>query len=327
MFRFAILMTGAAGCVAPPEAPNVGLESCAPPDAEPEPDSSGHLTDGWRWMRTGPIFSDTDLFGASAEIGYNEGALAPTLVDTGRGLHLLYMLKRGTETSLWATTSVDGTDWSLPVAVTGLEESGQSYPSLVFDEEMGFRLWFGSGSIAWASSSDGVSFSVEDTVLRAGDAEFDSLSLLYPHALQTLEGIRLYYTGFDGMRFAVGEADCDLDGSQCTGAGPILERDVTGWDNTSVAMPEVVVTDAGTFFWYGGYDTQIADPGPWRVGQVVEGERRLSLPLGEMGEDAWSTRDPAVVPWREGWLMVYVGMGDDGRYRLLSATSDVCADL
>ncbi len=72
-------------------------------------------------------------------------------------------------------------------------------------------------------------------------------------------------------------------------------------------------------------DTVIADPGPWRVGKLVDGERMLSLPLTESGDEAFSTRDPAVVPWDDGWLMVYVGMGDDGRYRLMSATSDVCS--
>ena len=51
---------------------------------------------------------------------------------------------------------------------------------------------------------------------------------------------------------------------------------------------------------------------------------RISLPLTDAGVEAYSTRDPAVVPWGDGWLMVYVGMGDDGRYWLVSATSDVC---
>ena len=90
-------------------------------------------------------------------------------------------------------------------------------------------------------------------------------------------------------------------------------------------MPEVVAADGETHFWYGGYDTVIADPGPWRIGKLVDGERLISLPLTESGDEAFSTRDPAVVPWGDGWLMVYVGMGDDGRYRLMSATSDVCS--
>ena len=318
--RRALILSLTVACGSPPHEPE---PDCAAPDASPEPTAAGHPTDGWRWERRGPLLSDDILYGDDADIAYSEGAIAPTLVDTGAGLHLLFLLKQGTGTTLWASTSPDAVAWSAPTPVTGLGADGTSYPSLVHDD--GFRLWYGSGSIAWATSDDGFDFTPRETVLRAGDAGFDSLSLLYPHALATESGIRLYYTGFDGARYAIGEADCDPEATACTGEGPLLEHDPDGWDNTSVGMAEVVRADGETHFWYSGYDTVIADPGPWRVGKLVDGERKLSLPLTESGDEAFSTRDPAVVPWDDGWLMVYVGMGDDGRYRLMSATSDVCS--
>lgn len=296
-------------------------QGCAPPDADPAPTAGGHPTDGWRWTRAGALFGDDTLFGGQA-VGYNEGALSPTLVDTGSGLHLMWMVKTGAGTTLWASTSTDAETWTAPQAVTGLD--GESYPSLLHDG-VGFQLWVGSGSIAHATSTDGLAFSRGETVLRAGDAGFDAVSLLYPHAVQGDAGIELWYAGFDGARFAIGEADCDATATTCTGAGPILERDPSGWDNAAVAMPAVVHHAGTTHTWYGGYDTVIADPGPWRVGRLDAGQRRISLPLTEGGIEAWSTRDPAVVPWGDGWLMVYVGMGDDGVYRLVSATSDVCS--
>jgi len=300
-----------------------GDRDCSPPDAEPVPTAEGHPTDGWRWQRRGPLFDDGTLF-AGGTPAYGDGALSPTLVDTGDGLHLLWMQQEATSSTLWASRSADGSSWSPPEPVTGLD--GESYPSLVHDGER-FQLWVGSGSVAHATSDDGVAFTPGETVLRPGDAAFDTVSLLYPHAARTDAGIELWYTGFDGARFAVGQAACDATATACTGAGPDLERDPEGWDNTAVAMPEVVHHGGDVHTWYGGYDTVIANPGPWRVGWLgPDGQRLLSLPLTDSGTEAFSTRDPAVVPWGDGWLMVYVGMGDDGIYRLASATSDVCPD-
>lgn len=296
---------------------------CAPPDADPAPTPEGHPADGWRWVRRGPLFDDTTLFGDPDAVGYNEGALAPTLVDTGAGLRLLFLLKTSAGTTLYASTSEDGLSWTPPEPVTGLDDGG-SYPSLLHDAD-GFTLWQGSGSVARSTSEDGLRFTPGETVLRAGGADFDSLSLLYPHAVRTDDGVELYYTGFDGARFAIGRADCAPDGTDCAATGPLLERDPEGWDNAAVAMPEVVVHAGETHIWYGGYDELIANPGPWRIGRLEGGARRVSLPLTESGVEAWSTRDPAVVPWGDGWLIVYVGMGDDGVYRLVSATSDVCS--
>ena len=301
----------------------VATRDCSAPDSDPAPTADGHPTDGWRWQRRGPVFDDATLFPADAP-GYNEGALSPTLVDTGSGLHLLWMLKSGVGSTLWSSTSTDGTDWTAPTPVTGLD--GESYPSLIHDGTA-FQMWVGSGSIAHATSQNGVDFTVTETILRPGDAAFDTVSLLYPHAVQTGSGIELWYTGFDGVRFAIGQADCDATAIACTGDGPDLEADPDGWDNAAVAMPEVVHHAGRIHTWYGGYDTVIADPGPWRIGRLGDdGTRRLSLPLTDSGTEAFSTRDPAVVPWGDGWLMVYVGMGDDGIYRLASATSDVCPD-
>ncbi|MEC7947686.1 MAG: hypothetical protein VX265_08975 [Myxococcota bacterium] len=307
---------------APADDTGTAARNCGPPDADPEPTADGHPTDGWRWTRRGPLFDDETLFGGET-MGRGDGTLAPTLVDTGTGLHLLWMMQKGASSSLWSSTSEDADTWTAPRAVTGLDE--ESYPSLLHDGA-GFQLWVGSGSLAHATSDDGVAFSMTETVLRPGDAAFDTLSLLYPHATRTDAGIDLWYTGFDGARFAIGKADCDATAMACTGAGPELERDPSGWDNAAVAMPEVVHHAGRVHTWYGGYDTIIADPGPWRIGRLEGGERRISLPLTPSGAEAWSTRDPAVVPWRDGWRMVYVGMGDDGVYRLMAANSDVCPD-
>jgi len=294
--------------------------ACSPPDEDPAPTRDGHPTDGWRWTSLGTMFPDR------AGLGPTDGDLSPTLVDTGDGLHLLYNRQDGNGWSLWASTSTDGLSWTDPVPVTGLGDD-VAYPSLVYRDGT-FHLFHGSGSVAYATSTDGVSFTPVDTVFRTPDAgDFASLSMLYPHAMVDDAGaVELWYAGFDGQRYAIGRASAPSAGEVVTGGSVYLERDPKGWDNTSVAMPMVVDHEGVRHIWYGGYDTVIANPGPWRVGRLdtVTGERLISLPLGEAGVDAYSTRDPAVVPWGAGWLMVYVGMGDDSVYRLLSATSDVC---
>jgi hypothetical protein len=314
------------GAPVPGETGETGeLRDCAPADSDPEPTREGHSADGWRWQKHGALFADGE------PLDYGDGDLAPTLVDTGAGLHLLFTRQRGLEQELWASTSSDGETWSEPALSTGLEAGSTDYTGLLFDDGR-FRLWYGSGSIDYAESDDGVSFEHQGTVLRTGDdGDFDSLSLLYPGPARRGEDIVLAYTGFDGAYYAIGSASSADDGVTWRRDGLLLERDPEGWDNKAVAQPMLAYDDDGAWLWYGGYDISVSNPGPYRIGlarlDAAGAVERVgvSLPLAESGPDAWSTRDPAVLPWGDGWLMVYAGMGDDGSYRLMRASSDVCS--
>jgi hypothetical protein len=288
---------------------------CAPAEEDPEPTREGHPSDGWRWTKQGALFDDAEAF------GYNEGDLAPSVVDTGSGLHLLFTRKSGVEMALWASSSPDGVSWAPPVPVTGLEEGSGEYPSLLH-EQGAFRLFYGSGTIDEAVSSDGVAFEPLGGALSPGQGQ---LSLLYPGIVRDGAVLELYYTAFDGVSFSIQRVSSEDDGASWGEAALVLDRDPDGWDNSSVAMPMAVQNGGERLLWYGGYDTSQTDPGPWRIGSLgPDGQRRVSLPLAEAGPDAWSTRDPAVIRHGDGWLMIYTGMGDDGVYRLMSATSDVC---
>ena len=297
------------------------MRDCVEPDPAPPATREGHAADGWNWQKQGPLFEDAET------LSYTDGDLAPSVVDTGSELVLLFSRKRGTEHTLLVSSSTDGASWSTPEPVGGLEDTGIAYPSLVVADGV-FHLWHGSGSIEYATSTDGRTFTAQDTVLRVGaSGAFDALSLLYPHAVVDEEGVQLFYTGFDGARYRVGRTGKVAPGEVFASGSLLLDVDPSGWDNTSVGMPEVHVDSSGRQrFWYGGYDTVIANPGPWRIGRwdADTGSRAVSLPLAESGLDAFSTRDPAVVPRGDGWLMIYVGMGEDGVYRLLAATSEVC---
>jgi len=97
-----------------------------------------------------------------------------------------------------------------------------------------------------------------------------------------------------------------------------------------VAQSALVLEGGTWLLWYGAYDTSLTNPGPYRVALATSRDglafekHGLTLELGEAGPEAWSTRDPAVLRTSEGWLMIYSGMGDDGRYRLMRATSRTC---
>lgn len=295
--------------------------NCAPPDENPSPTREGHPGDGWRWTSQGDLWPDSDT------LDYGDGDLAPAIVAWGDGYRLVFTRKRGAERGLWTSESADGQLWSTPEPLQGLTAVSTEYPSLVSDGGV-LRMWYGSGSVSYATSTDGVHFDEGDTAIRAGaEGSFDTLSLLYPHVVEISDdNLHLYYTGFDGASYAVGRVESTDNGVSWTSAELVLSLDSSSWDNTAVAMPMVRIAGTETLFWYGGYDTSVVNPGPWRIGFLRDGVRTVALPLSESGHDAYSTRDPAVLPWGDGYLMVYVGMGDDGVYRLRWATSDVCSE-
>lgn len=120
------------------------VRDCAPADVDPEPTWEGHLSDGWRWAKQGALFEDSEA------LAYGEGELAPSLVDVGGTLHLIFTRQRGLDQDLWVSTNADGEGWSEPVAATGLEPGSAGYAGLLYDQGL-FQLWYGSGNIGHRS--------------------------------------------------------------------------------------------------------------------------------------------------------------------------------
>lgn len=302
-------------------------ETCSPVAASPVTGPSGCPLDGWSWQRHGVVLEDPS---AGAQGGY----IAPAATVVDNTLHLWVTHKQGTTHRIMHCTSSDGQTFSAPRETTGLE--GQdiiAYPT-VLHRGSEFWMWYGSGSIDHARSSDGDSWTMIATgVLRPGDVgAFDSLSLLYPNVVATDAGYAMYYTGFDGQSFGIGRAE-SADGlawSRSPSAVVIAHGAPADFDNHAAAQPCAVAGASGVLLWYGGYDTSIANPGPYRIGlaQAADGKafvrRGVTLDLEASGQEAWSTRDPAVVRWNGRWWMAYSAMGDDGRYRIAVATSDTC---
>jgi len=295
--------------------------TCTP--ATPGSSAEGWPLDGWSWARQGPLLPER-----APQAG--DGDLGPDLVVVDGGLRLFFTRKQGPSHQLYTSQSSDGSSWSTPTPLTGLpEDDFQAYPAVVHTGDR-YLLWYVSGGLDLAESVDGEQFTaVADEVLE-GSGDFDTLGVLYPTVAGSEGAWELWYTGFDGQEHAIGRAT-STDGRDWQAHGAVLARTEGGFDNRSVAQPEIHAEAGALLLWYGGYDTSRTDPGPWRVGLAASPDgsswsrRGVSLPLDESGPDAWSTRDPTVVRWGSGWLMVYVGMGTDGAYRLLLATSDTCA--
>ncbi len=290
--------------------------------------SSGHAYDGWHWKKTGRVA------GLPEPAKALDGNLGPALVVAGDTLHLYFTKKEGLQHRIHHATSTDGASWTAPVLVEGLGNgSVVGLPSVHWTGER-FRMWYGSGSIDLAESVDGATWTVvkTGTLMRGASGDFDSYSVLYPSAAVEASGVTLFFTGYDGADYAIGRAVSN-DGLAFTRSpkAAVLVRGPAGaLDNRAVAQPCVVRTGGRYRMWYGAYDTSKTNPGPYRVALaesddgVAFEKRGLTLELAATGDDAYSTRDPAVVRWRGQWLMVYSGMGDDSRYRLLTATSDAC---
>jgi hypothetical protein len=302
--------------------------ACMPVVAPPPTGPSGYPMDGWTWVRHGVVLEDSTA-------GSQDGLIAPAAVIVADSIHLWVTRKKGTQHRILHSVSTDGVSFSEPAETSGL--AGQdiiAYPSVLHDGSR-FLMWYGSGSIDHAWSSDGVAWNMIGTgVLRpGGTGAFDSLSVLYPSVVAVPDGYAMYYTGFDGQTFAIGRAE-STDGATWSRSlpDPILTHGSAGaFDNHAVAQPFALRTSSSVLLWYGGYDTETTNPGPYRIGlaQSTDGAQfarsGLTIDLLPDGEEAWSTRDPAVVRWHDQWWMAYCVMGDDGRYRIAVATSETCA--
>ncbi len=99
---------GSTGSTTDPSGHTGTPRDCVEPDPDPPATREGHASDGWNWQKHGPLFEDAET------LSYTDGDLAPSVVDTGSELVLLFSRKRGTEHTLLVSSSTDGASWSTP---------------------------------------------------------------------------------------------------------------------------------------------------------------------------------------------------------------------
>ena len=299
-------------------------QEAAPPGQRVGP--SGYGLDGWTWHDGGAVLELKDA--ASLD-----GFLAPCMVATEHSLHLWATKKTGLIHRIVYTVSQDGKQFEPWSPITGLGDGDViAYPS-VLRSKRGWTMWFASGSIDRAESSDGIHWHVtHERVLTAGEpGQFDSLTVLYPYVVRDASGgYVMFYTGYDGTDFAIGEATSS-DGVTWVKKGTVLKKGASdSFYNRSVAQASAWLGDGQRLLWFGGYDTSKTDPGPFRIGlaRSLEAGRfevlGVAIDLSESGLKAHGTRGPSVVRWQGRWWMAYSGLGEDNRYRILTAWSETC---
>jgi len=250
--------------------------------------------------------------------------VAPSLVVFDDTLWLYYSQRDGLSDTVTLIRSEDGLAWSTPEVIDSLSDFSDIMHMHVSVSDDGLITHIGGGRIGTAYSTDGIQWNASEIQI-VPSGEFDTLGQLYPTLNDDIT--RMWYTGFNGQSYSIGTAARTNDGWEHQGM--VLEANSTSpHENRAVAQMTVMNTDEGYRAWYGGYDTSQTDPGPWRILSAVSNdgfqwrERQLSLDIEDLGEEAWSVREPSVALWNGTLWMAYVGMGDDGEYRLKMATCD-----
>lgn len=312
------------------------LVACASPEASLESSSASIARAACDVSEPFSSFHKLGLVrGLPEAAAVGDGVLSPAVIEHEGVLHLWYAEKVGTKYTLFHSESRDGGEsFSSPIAATGLGDAhANAYPT-VWREDGTFKLIFGSGTFKVATSDDGVHFTLASAPILGASFvadRFDALSVVYPNRVADGDGAVLFFSGYDGRRVRIGRAVQNAEGSFVVDPPrPILDLGAaTDFDNAAVAQSHVQRAFDQWWMLYGGYDTSRSSPGPYRIGMASSPDgltwtkHGVALELSTNGTDAWSTRDPALVPAGDHWLLFYVGMGDDGRYRLHRATSDV----
>lgn len=124
-------------------------------------------------------------------------------------------------------------------------------------------------TIARATSSDGLTWTKQGEVLTNGE-DWDSQDLV-PGSIAVADGTwQLFYSGFDGETWRIGEATSTDDGASWTkvetSRGWTFPTGSPGeWDDSGVRDPYVVIdADGAWHMWYAGFDGDA-----WRVGYAT----------------------------------------------------------
>ncbi len=291
---------------------------CTIPDPDPGLNAEGHPADGWNWERRGLLWEDREVWEET------EGEINPTPVEWNGEYLLIFVRMSYDGVGLFVSRSTDTLTWSTPVSIEGLEGLPNDRPGLsVHDGQL--RLFHGSNPIHWSLSNDGVTFEYQGEALARGlEGGFDDHTVFYPNPVAEAGSLALYYTAFDGEQFSLGRSQSDDGGTTWSVGEQVLAPVPGSWEQSGVAMPQVAYLDGVRLTWYGGQDRSMSATSSWRIGMERGGQRAVSLPLIPSSTESVWVQDPAVIPFEDGWLMVYVGTGEDRVSRLHVATSRVC---
>jgi len=167
-------------------------------------------------------------------------------------------------------TSTDGVNWTsggmiidwVTVFGTSSGWARYTYAGSVRKEDGLYRMWFSTGYpnsyIGYATSADGINWSIHDQVLGRGEpGSWDGEYVRDPDVLLIGDTYHMFYSGYgEEDRFQVGMAT-SADGITWTKStdNPILRYGASGtWEDNSIQGKSVLAGDDVLRMWYDAHD-------------------------------------------------------------------------
>lgn len=197
-------------------------------------------------------------------------------------------------------------------------------PCVLTDSVTGLRrMWFSASgspsgtnrSITLALSEDGDHWHVYERspVLSGGAGGFDSRGILHGEVIRDARGYKMYYTGDNGTRLAIGLATSS-DGYVWTKhpANPVLAWGPPGsWDELAACFPQVIYDGSTYAMWFGGFNATSSATGFATSEDGVTWTRHPANPILRPGlPGLWDDRGASVagIARRSGmYSMLYRG--------------------
>lgn len=217
-----------------------------------------------------------------------------------------------------------------PGAAGTFDKDGVSSPVVVASGD-GYVMYYagladGLTTIGRATSADGLTWTADPDPVLTNVETFEAISVIPGSATVSDGTVHLYYTGDDGNRLRIGEAEGPLTGGALTrlpgSEHPfVMDAGAPGdWDDSGVESPWVVVDGDTERMWYAGYSgeewqlgyAERVSGGDWVRSSETDGTPRPILEPGGLTFGADGLVRPVVLPGvdgrSDGWTVWFTGL-------------------
>jgi len=202
-----------------------------------------------------------------------------------------------------------------------------NFPSVIYDGGM-YKMWYSAtegvyphGTILYATSNDGISWTKYGTVLDYGPPG-ETQNVHTPAVIKDGSLFRMWYSAYDGVNYRIFQATSP-DGLTWTRYGLAIDLGPTGSYDDFYTWAPFALKDGGVYkMWYSA-----SDGSQWRIllatstDGLVWTKQGLALDVGQVGSlDRVGVLRPSIIYEGGGYHMWYTGT-DGVNYRIFYATS------
>jgi beta-1,2-mannobiose phosphorylase / 1,2-beta-oligomannan phosphorylase len=197
---------------------------------------------------------------------------------------------------------------------------GTCFDVALLKDEGVFRMWFSwrpKQGVALVESADGIHWSEPDMVLGPDSTSGWEDAVNRPVVVKRSDGYHMWYTGQKRHFSRIGYAT-SADGRVWTrmGGGPVLSPE-NPWEKVAVMCPHVLWDEQSRLFkmWYSGGEQY--EPNAIGYATSLDGVHwaknpdPVFTPSSENDWDAHKVTACQVVPYKDGYLMFYIGFRDE----------------